>query len=68
VEVKVAALMRETGLKTGLLVINRENGPCAGDVGLSCQEVLPQVLPTGATLRVWYPKAGAMAHQDFQGK
>lgn len=61
--------MRENGLTSGLLVINRQDGPCRGAVGLSCQEVLSQVLPAGATLRVWFPTAGgAMDYKDFQGK
>ena len=68
VEVKVAAVMREAGVKTGVLVINRQNGPCTGAVGLSCQEVLPAVLPSGTTLRVWFPSGGGMEYQDFRGK
>jgi hypothetical protein len=69
VEVKVAALMREAGLKTGLLIINHEDGPCAGGAGLSCREVVSSVLAPGTTLRVWFPTSdGPMDHLDFQGK
>jgi len=68
VEVKVAALMREAGVRTGVMVINREGGPCAGAVGLSCGEVLPLMLPSGLTLRVWFPSGGRMEQKDFVGK
>ncbi|MGH7606016.1 MAG: DddA-like double-stranded DNA deaminase toxin [Gemmatimonadales bacterium] len=55
VEVKAAALMREVGVKTAVLVINYENGPCPSTVlGLSCEDVLPKILPAGYQLRVWY--------------
>lgn len=66
VETKVAALMREHGVKLGTLVIN--NQPCGGDRGLSCQEVLTLVMPPGTVLRLWYPRAGVMEYLDFGGK
>jgi hypothetical protein len=70
VEVKVAALMRESGVRTGVLVINKEGGPCAGTVGLSCQEVLPRLLSSGAWLRVWHPpqKGSGIEFSDFRGR
>lgn len=67
VEVKAAALMRETEVKTAILVINYEDGPCPPiGLGLSCQDVLPKLLPAGYRLRVWYSNAqGEMHFADF---
>jgi len=40
-----------------------------GELGLSCQEVLPMALPTGSTLRVWYaPKGKPITFDDFTGR
>lgn len=58
VEVKVVALMREQDVRRGVLVIN--NAPCGGDDGLSCQELLPSLVPNGTVLGVWYPSGGKM--------
>lgn len=55
VEVKVAALMREDGISEVVLVVNHPAGICSAGQGLSCQEVLPLVLPPGARLIVWAP-------------
>lgn len=69
VEVKIAARMREDGAKAALVVINHPDGPCPGrGAGLSCQEVLPLVLATGSTLRVWWQEGGVMRFQDFTGR
>jgi hypothetical protein len=69
VEVKIAAVMRESGASAGLVVINYEGGPCGPyEQGLSCQEVLGSVLAHGATLRVWYPDNGKLRYQDFTGR
>lgn len=65
VEVKVAALMRESGIQTGVLIINRTGPPCEGAAGFSCQEVLPRLLPAGYKLRVWFKSGNAMDHRDF---
>ncbi|KJK44800.1 hypothetical protein UK23_28240 [Lentzea aerocolonigenes] len=56
VELKLAALMRETGetdsrMRHVTLVIN--NRPCKGD--LSCDELLPVILPEGYSLTVHAP-------------
>jgi hypothetical protein len=69
VEVKAAAMLREDGRKAGLVVINNDRGPCDYTAGLSRVEVLPMVLPSGATLRVWWPQAdGPMRFRDFTGR
>lgn len=67
VETKVAALMRETGVQNGVLVINNRAGPCGPSAeGTSCMDVLPSILPAGSHLRVWYPVAdGTMQYRDF---
>jgi hypothetical protein len=67
VETKVAALMRETGVEHGVLVINNRAGPCGPSAeGTSCMDVLSSILPAGSHLRVWYPDAGGtMQYRDF---
>ena len=67
VETKVAALMRETGVEQGVLVINNRTGPCGpSNEGTSCMDVLSSILPTGSTLRVWFADAGGtMQYRDF---
>jgi hypothetical protein len=60
VEVKVAAAMRETSVTAGVLVINKTDGPCGrnrdGSIDqASCLSVVPQLLPAGAKLVVWWP-------------
>ena len=37
------------------MVINRGAGVCS-DAKYSCAQVVPQILPEGATLTVWSPK------------
>lgn len=54
VETKVAMLMRETEVTTGVVAINNKEGPCPG--AYSCQAVLGVVLPAGYTLTVWWPE------------
>jgi hypothetical protein len=67
VEVKVAALMRETEVKTAVWSSTTRTGPCPPiGLGLSCQDALPQILPAGYRLRVWYANAqGEMHFADF---
>ena len=67
VEPKVAALMRETGIQQGVLVINNRSGPCGpSNEGTSCRDVLPSILSAGSTLRVWFADAGGtMQYRDF---
>jgi hypothetical protein len=55
VEVKVATSMRENDINEVVLVINHPGGVCSASQGLSCQEVLPLVLPPGVRLIVWAP-------------
>lgn len=62
VETKVAMMMREAELTTGVVVINNEEGPCPG--AYSCSRVLSVVLAEGATLTVWWPN---MNKQTFVG-
>jgi len=73
VEVKVAAGMRDAGLMSGVLVINKTDGPCGrgrdGSIApASCLSVVPQLLPEGATLVVWWPGSdGQPVTQTFVG-
>jgi hypothetical protein len=74
VEMKVAAAMRDSGEKAGVLVINNSEGPCKrseeGEVEpASCLAYLPKLLPAGATLTVWWPDPGGGAphRQTFVG-
>jgi hypothetical protein len=74
VEVKVAAAMRNSGEKAGVLLINNSSGPCRrnaeGDIEpASCLAFLPRLLPTGATLTVWWPdpSGGSLHRQLFVG-
>lgn len=46
VEPKAAALLRDAEQTIGVMVINNEGGVCSGRQGLSCQEILPLLLPT----------------------
>lgn len=57
VEAKVAALMREKGLSTGVLVINFPRGVCGSESQqpYTCTSIVPAILPEGATLAVWSP-------------
>jgi hypothetical protein len=67
VETKVAALMREAGVRQGVLVINNRSGPCGpSNEGTSCTDVLSSILPAGSILRVWFADAGGtMGYRDF---
>lgn len=58
VEAKVAALMREKGLSTGVLVINFPRGVCGTESRqpYTCAAIVPAILPEGATLAVWSPR------------
>jgi hypothetical protein len=74
VEVKVAAAMRDGGEAAGVLIINNSGGPCLIDdegtaASMSCLAYMPRLLPTGATLTVWWPDPGSGAphKQTFVG-
>lgn len=73
VEIKVAAAMRESGVMSGLLVINKTDGPCGrnkdGSIDpASCLSVVPRLLPEGAELVVWWPGAnGGPVSRTFIG-
>ncbi|WP_162292959.1 DddA-like double-stranded DNA deaminase toxin [Actinophytocola xinjiangensis] len=58
VEAKVAALMRENELSSGVLVINFPRGVCGTEIQLpyTCAALVPALLPDGATLAVWSPR------------
>lgn len=58
VEAKVAALMRENGLESGVLVINFPRGVCGTGTQqpYTCASIVPAILPEGATLAVWSPR------------
>jgi hypothetical protein len=69
VEIKAAVSMRDAGESRGVIVINNPTGPCPGNLG--CTAALPRVLPSGATLVVWWRSSlqswrtvGDAAHQD----
>lgn len=65
VEVKVAAAMRDSDSRFGVLVINNVNGPCRGVFG--CTSAVPRLLPEGAALVVWWSDGGEMRSQRFTG-
>lgn len=48
VEMKMAAYMRNHGIRSATLLIN--NTPCRGPLG--CDELVPVLLPEGSTLTV----------------
>ncbi len=63
VEVKAAAAMRSANVSSGVLVINFPGPPCGETPGgpiqpLSCSAIVPRMLSPGATLVVWWQKAG----------
>jgi hypothetical protein len=62
VEAKVAALMRDNGVMSGVLIINHPEGPCppgsAPAQPLSCRNLVSVLLPKGATLTVWWQAPG----------
>lgn len=74
VEVKVAAAMRDSGTMSGVLVINKTDGPCGRDRDgriepASCLSVVPALLPEGAKLVVWWPGAnGQPTSTTFVGE
>ncbi|GAA4604363.1 hypothetical protein GCM10023195_14820 [Actinoallomurus liliacearum] len=49
VEIKLAAYMRENGIRSTTLVVNHI--PC-DDGPLSCDRLIPQILPAGSTMTV----------------
>jgi hypothetical protein len=57
-DTKWAWYMREqykNGLREGDLVINHPNGPCSGEAGIGCLDAIPQILPEGMKMNVWWP-------------
>jgi SCP1.201-like deaminase len=71
VEVKVAAVMRHGGVKSGVLVINKDDGPCDPAMPnhpFTCQKILPKLLGTGARLWVfWLDEDGQVQSDRFSG-
>lgn len=53
VELKFAMKMREADIRHARLVINHKRGPCPGELG--CDQLLPTILPPGASLTVYWP-------------
>lgn len=64
--------MRATGVMAGVMVINNPTGICGGENPgpYSCVNVLPVLLPHGATLVVWWHDAtdNEMAQTSFVGR
>jgi hypothetical protein len=57
-DTKWAWYMRDqyrNGLREGDLVINHPTGPCSGEAGIGCLQAIPQILPEGMTMNVWWP-------------
>lgn len=72
VEVKIAAAMRDRGIMSGVLVINKTDGPCGrnrdGAIDpASCLSVIPRLLQEGAKLVVWWPGVDGPVSQTFIG-
>jgi hypothetical protein len=71
VEVKVAAVMRHSGVRSGVLVINKDDGPCdpaAPNGPFTCLKVLPKLLGKGAQLWVfWLDEDGQVQLDRFSG-
>lgn len=68
VEIKVAALMRQSGIKKVVLVINNPKGICALNPEgqpqpMSCLILVRKLLPADGTLTVWSPQELA-ANED----
>ena len=59
VEMKLAAHMRENGIRSATLVVN--NVPCEGPLG--CDALLPVILPNGYTLTVYGPDGFVREYQ-----
>jgi hypothetical protein len=62
--------MRDNNVTTGVIVINNPRGVCGG-AGVSpygCVSVLPAILPTGATLVVWWHGPNGMLNARFIGR
>jgi hypothetical protein len=62
VEAKVAGLMRDNAVMSGVLIINHPEGPCPPEPApaqpLSCRNLVSVLLPKGATLTVWWQVPG----------
>lgn len=70
VETKAAARMRDNNVTNGVIVINNAGGVCGvdGTGPYGCAQVLPVVLPHGATLVVWWPGPSGMTSARFTGQ
>jgi hypothetical protein len=70
VETKAAAVMRDSGVTAGVIVINNVRGVCGGDTvsPYGCVVVLPTILQRGATLVVWWHGPKGMANALFTGQ
>jgi hypothetical protein len=72
VEAKAAARMRAADVPAGVMVINNPKGVCGGEVPspYGCVNVLPVLLPHGATLVVWWhdPTDNKMTNAQFVGR
>jgi hypothetical protein len=51
VEAQVAGIMRRLNVKEATLYLNAS--PCKGRAGVGCRFLLPEMLPEGASLKVW---------------
>lgn len=65
VEPKATAIMRESSLTFGVLLINNPGGPCTYASGQGCDVIMQLILPKGSTIVVWWPAGG---HQTYQGR
>jgi hypothetical protein len=65
VEPKATAIMRESELTFGVLVINNPTGPCSYASGQGCGVIMQLILPVRSTIVVWWPGGG---HGTFQGR
>jgi SCP1.201-like deaminase len=64
VEVKAAAMLRDTKQARGVLVINNHDGPCGYASGIGCIAAIELVLPKGTTMDVWWTRG----HQRYTGR
>ncbi|MCX4094584.1 DddA-like double-stranded DNA deaminase toxin [Nocardia sp. alder85J] len=69
VETKYAAWMRDNPdrLQHAVVIINKEGGPCHDDFIIGCDDALEAILPTGSTMRVYYPFNGKIENHLFEG-
>lgn len=65
VEPKATAMMRDSQLTFGVLVINNPNGPCVYASGQGCGVIMQLILSERSTIVVWWPGGG---HGTFHGR